>query len=84
MRNRHEYPLPKEKCKIYVKKEDFDGKKVYLCEWHPFDEKNYTEANMPSKGYLGYAKVIEGRSKGIGFNVWEQNDSEFVEYQILN
>ena len=38
---------------------------------------------MPCEGYLGTAKVIEGRYTGIGFHAWEQNDSEFIFHKKL-
>lgn len=54
----------------------------YLCEWFPFDKSEYTEQAMPSKGYLGTARVIEGEHKGIGFNAWKENNSEFIYYKL--
>lgn len=47
---------------------------IYLS----FDKSNYSKENMPSKGYLGTAKIDEGMYKGVGFHAWEQNNSEFI------
>lgn len=81
--NRHTDSLPKENCKILIIKKDTDGEHTFICEWNPFDKNKYSEHDMPCEGYLGTAKVIEGRYTGIGFHAWEQNDSEFIFYKKL-
>lgn len=81
--NRHTNGLPKEKCAMKVVIKYVDGEDIFLCEWNPFDKSQYTETNMHAKGYLGTVEVIEGRYKGIGFNAWEQNNSEFVWYAVV-
>lgn len=78
--NRHTDPLPNENAIIEIVHNDVDGEHIYICEWEPFDINKYKGLMKPDKGYLGTAKVIIGEYKGIGFNVWEQNDSEFVYY----
>lgn len=78
--NRKEAPLPKESCIMWVK---FD-KHVQLCRWYPFDINNYYADTMPAEGYIGTARVIDGQYVGIGYHVWKQNDSEFLEYQLID
>mgnify|MGYP003404216569 FL=1 len=80
--NRHTNRLPEHKCTIRIVTKDIDGEHIFSCEWSPFNKSEYSKENMPSKGYLGSARVIEGEFKGIGFNAWEQNNSEFVYYSI--
>lgn len=67
--NRHLDGLPKETINIIILNDNIE----LLCEWIPFIKNN---------GYLGTAKVIEGKYKGIGFHAWEQNDSEFTHYKL--
>lgn len=79
-KNRHIDGLPVKKANMKVIINDVDGEHIMLCEWKPFNKDDYTKENMPSNGYLGAVKVIQGLFKGIGFNAWGQNDSEFVYY----
>lgn len=81
--NRHTSGLPTKPAVMRVVTKDVDGEHVDLCEWTPFDKSQYTENTMPGEGYLGTASVIYGTSKGIGFHAWEQNNSEFVYYQLV-
>lgn len=81
--DRHINNLPQKKCVIKIIHQDINGEQVYLCEWRPFDKSQYQANNMPSEGYLGTAKVIEGKYTGIGFHAWKQNNSEFVLYSIV-
>lgn len=81
--NRHIYGLPEKITTMKVVTKDIDGEHIYLCEWDPFDKSQYSKDNMPADGYLGTAKVIEGRYSGIGFNAWEQNNSEFIWYVVI-
>ena len=74
--NRHTNGLPDKITTMRVVTKDVDGEHIYLCEWKP---SQYSKEN---DGYLGTAKVIEGRYTGIGFHAWEQNNSEFVWYAI--
>ena len=76
--NRHTNRLPDKKTKMRV----VCGEDILLCEWNPFDKLQYTEKSMPSKGYLGTVRVIEGKYKDIGLHAWEQNNSEFVWYAL--
>jgi len=78
--NRKETPLPKESCVIWAK---FENGHIHLCRWFPFDVNNYYPDTMPGEGYLGTARVIDGRFTGIGFHAWTQNNSEFIEYKIV-
>ena len=82
--NRHEKAMPKKNTVVKIVTKDIDGEHIYTCEWRPFNKVNYLVENMPSKGYLGTAKVIEGEFSGIGFHAWKQNNSEFVLYSIVN
>jgi hypothetical protein len=81
--NRNTNGLPTEPTTMKVITKDVDGERVYLCKWNPFDKSQYRDIHMPGKGYLGTAKVIEGRYKGIGFHAWAQNNSEFVWYDVV-
>ena len=76
--NRKEVPLPKESCIIWIKSKD----EIFLCRWFPYNPNDYF-GTQPHEGYMGCARVIDGRYTGIGFNVWNQNNSEFVEYKLI-
>lgn len=80
--NRHKNGLPNETAIIKIVVNDISGEHIHHCRWEPFDKNQYNENNMPVKGYLGTARVIEGIYSGIGFRAWEQNDSEFILYSI--
>lgn len=87
-RNRHLNPLPTEKCTISILKNDFEKigrvQKIYNCKWYPYKKENYEHLHsdlQPSEGYLGTAVI--NTVHGIGFHAWEQNDSEFIYYQII-
>lgn len=82
-KNRHIEGLPKENCIIKIIYNDFQGDCEMLCEWKPFNKSDYTKEDMPSNGYLGTARKIVKPFKGIGFHAWEQNNSEFVYYSIM-
>jgi hypothetical protein len=81
--NRNTNGLPDKTTTMKVVITDVDGEHICLCEWKPFNKSQYSEENMPADGYLGTAKVIEGRYTGIGFHAWEQNNSEFVWYAVV-
>ncbi len=83
-KNRHTDGLPTEKVNMKVVTNDVDGEYIMLCEWKPFNKEDYSESNIPAKGYLGTVTVIEEQFRGIGFHAWEQNNSEFVYYSIVN
>jgi hypothetical protein len=83
-KNRHIDGLPTEKVIMKVIINDIDGENIILCAWQPLHKEN-----IPSSGYLGTAKVIDGYGIGfhaweLGFHAWEQNNSEFVYYSIIN
>jgi len=83
-KNRHIDGLPTEKVNMKVVTNDVDGEHIMLCEWKPFNKQEYNSENMPANGYLGTVKVIEGQFNGIGFHAWEQNNSEFIYYSVVN
>ena len=83
-KNRHLDGLPTEKVNMKVITNDVDGEHIILCEWEPFNKKEYNSENVPNDGYLGTVRAIEGHFNGIGFHAWEQNNSEFVYYSVLN
>lgn len=80
--NRHIDGMPEAKCVIEVVKNDIDGEHLYKCIWEPYDESSYGVIK-PYEGFMCSAKVIS-RPIQIGFNVWEQNDSEFVYYKVIS
>lgn len=77
--NRHIHKLPDNK-EVIIRLIDNDGN-MYVCGWLP---KKLNEFQEQILGYLGTARVINGYYKGIGFNLFEQNNSEFVYYQLLD
>lgn len=81
--NRHIHRLPKEIVTMRIVTNDISGEHIDLCEWFPFNNKSKYLENISEKGFLGTARIIEGKSKGIGFHAYKQNDSEFVYYQIV-
>lgn len=81
--NRHTTPMPDKKCVISIITLDVSGEHEDICERKPFVKEEYSNENMPAEGYLGTATIIAGKYVGIGFHAWEQNNSEFVYYQIL-
>lgn len=81
--NRNIDGLPLKRTIIKVITNDSDGEHVDICNWKPFNPKNYAEHQLPSYGYLGTATVVNGQYPGIGFHAWKQNNSEFVYYQIV-
>jgi len=81
--NRHITELPTKKCVMKVVTNDIDGEHIDLCEWEPFDIGKYNGKTLPAEGYIGTVSVIEGRYIGIGFHAWQQNDSEFIWYSIV-
>lgn len=85
--NRHIDGLPGVMCNMEVIVRDVDGEHVHVCRWEPYDRSKELVTtisyNKPAEGYLGCVRVIEGRFEGIGFNVWAQNNSEFVYYKVL-
>lgn len=74
--NRLITPIPAKPLCIKIIIKDADGETAYICEWIPTNSTN-------NNNLLGTAKVIYGRSKGIGFNVWNVNESEFIYYKII-
>ena len=81
--NRHLDGLPAEKVNMKIVINDTYGEHIMLCEWTPFDEKDYSADNMPGESYLGTVRVIEEKFKGIGFHAWEKNNHEFIYYSIV-
>lgn len=81
-KNRNVDPLPTEISKIKIIVMDVDGEHIHLCKWEPFDKSQYIGRQMPGTGYLGTARTID-RKINIGFHAWDQNNSEFIYYQIV-
>jgi hypothetical protein len=77
--DRRKYPLPNNKSILIILVNESDGLNKYLCEYTPMIN---TSTYMHS-GLIGFAKVIYGEYTGIAFNVWEQNESEFIYYKII-
>jgi hypothetical protein len=77
-KNRHVHGLPDKATEMKIVTKDVDGENIYFCEWFPADKHN-----QHHEGFLGTARVISGQYKGIGFHAWEQNNSEFVYYQLV-
>jgi hypothetical protein len=83
--DRHVDPLPKYGCIIVIKLQGDPQNHGYgtmplLCEWEPYNP----EMGLKAKGYLGSARIILGEGFGHEFSAWEQNNYEFVHYQIPN
>jgi len=84
-RNRKTKALPtiKKKIEIIISSK-IHGDEIFRCNWVPFHADNHPVNYKPGKGYLGTAKIASGKYEGIGFHAWEQNDSEFIYYKVLN
>jgi hypothetical protein len=82
--NRNVDGLPKDKCEMIVLKKDSYGEDEFHCQFRPFNKDDYDDVSMPDSGYLGDVRVIKGRYAGIGFNIWNQNDSEFIYYKLVD
>jgi hypothetical protein len=70
--NRKYNSLPNEACIIQI----LQNETIFLCSYLPH------LYNTPPT-LIGQATVVEGKHKGIGFNVWNNNDSEFIYYKII-
>lgn len=81
--NRHQHPLPDNQCFIKILVKDGYGEQTHICEWMPFRPESYEAHTMPDKGYLGTAYITGGKHKGIGLHAWENNDFEFVYYEVV-
>lgn len=81
-KNRHVDGLPDKAVNMHIIINDLRGERVYLCKFEPFKPEKYTRQNMPSDGYLGTATTLD-ISHNIGFNVWRQNNHEFVYYSVV-
>jgi len=71
-KNRHVDGIPSEGCYMEIIVEDV----LEHVWWHPFHPADYEDGQLPSKGFLGCARRQSGFR--IGWNLWEQNDYEFV------
>ncbi len=78
--NRHLDGLPKQVCNILISFEYKTEKHLLPCLWNPIDI-NSVEALKVKKGYLGTATRLNGIA--VKFNTWEQNNSEFIYYKII-
>jgi len=80
-KNRHLDGLPEEKEIVWVITMDGDEEVEMLCQWYPYNKDEYVKGFAPDVGYLGTMRVIQEEYNGIGFNAWEQNNSEFIYYK---
>ena len=80
--NRHIEPLPKGKALISI---FIEGEGELFCNWNPYnpDEFKILKLGYPVEHLLGTAKVIQEKYFGVGYNVWEINDYEFIYYKLL-
>ena len=74
--DRKKFGMPIEQCFIEIQY----GVDEIECRWEPPNNKRLISY---SDGYLGSAMVISGNYKNVGFNAWEQNDSEFRYYRLI-
>ena len=82
--NRKTEPLPTEECNIKAMVYDESGEAIiHICVWKPFISEDYPSNRMPSLGYLGTAKVLEGEFEGLGFHCWCHMDSDFLYYSLI-
>lgn len=86
--NRHLDGMPKETCRIKIQTTDAGKIHMPKCTWKPFCKEEWTEKRMPASGYLGTAweKTLFSDGSGefeIGYHAWENHNSEFVYYQII-
>lgn len=81
--NRHVKPLPKEKCIIEIFITESRNIRVDLCEWTPFNIAKYIGCELPAEGYVGTARIITGKYKGIGYHAWMQNNYEFIYWRHI-
>lgn len=82
--NRHITALPNKITDITIVINDVSGEHLVRCKWHPFNKSKYSNECMPSDGYLGTARGVNLMFNGLGFHAWEQNNSEFIYYSIIN
>jgi hypothetical protein len=84
-KNRHLDDLPEDKAIVYVIINDAgeDEERIMLCQWFAYNREDYVGRLTPDVGYLGHMIVVEEEYNGIGFNAWEQTNSEFVYYQNI-
>ena len=92
-KNRHTEALPTEPChiKIRILQPEAEGYEVAVCRWVPCST---DQLMKPHKGFLGtaYGAPITPVTKywtlwaksTVGYRVWEQNDNEFVYYQVIS
>jgi hypothetical protein len=82
--NRHVDGLPDKKAIIKIWIEEIENNpETLVCEWNPFNKNDYKAGDMPDKGYLGTAKVIQDKHRGIGYHAWEQHNYAFIYYSIV-
>lgn len=89
-KNRHLEPLPDKPAVIEIVFTETNQEKIALCNWNPFHLEEWKKGftippdKSPAPGFIGTAEVIQGTYPGIGFHAWEQNNSEFVFYNIVS
>ena len=85
-KNRHTDGLPDKTCVMQILILTDLRKDIYLCDWIPARDIPVSEfiSDITGPGYLGTARVITGKYKGIGYHAWEQNDYEWVYYSLFS
>ncbi len=83
MKNRHTDGMPSIITNMMVVVEDADGERIHLCEWKPYNEEAYAGRLKPHEGYLGTAKVVGEPYNGVEFDVWQQNNNQFIWYSVV-
>jgi len=84
-KNRHLDGLPVDKAIVRIIRKDAgeDVERVLLCQWHSYKKEDYVKGFQPHEGYLGTMRIVEEDYNGVGFNAWEQNNSEFIYYKLI-
>lgn len=82
-KNRHTSPIPNRECYISALIPYHDENKLVECKWIPFDKSKYNKNTMPPEGYQGTAKVISGLMVSSEYHVWQQNNRDFIYYNII-
>ena len=82
-KNRHISPIPDKECFIEALISYHDTDIIVYCKWQPLDKSRYNKNTMPPEGYLGTAKVVRGLMLSSEYHVWEQNNRDFIYYNII-
>ena len=82
-KNRHLDGLAEDGAIVRVVIPNNGDEEIMLCEWESYNKEDYHESFKPDNGYLGHLRVVQKKHEGIGFNCWEQSNSEFIYYKIV-